>query len=117
MDGAGGTIQTWDHTHWGSPSLEAIRAMHQPSDRFRISPSRYKPGTAFGFAARAGRKYILTGACAITFGELKWELQAGDVVDLPAGKFDFRVLGSESVELISVWELPPEFWGSGRGES
>jgi hypothetical protein len=41
------------------------------------------------------------------------ELGAGDIVDLPDGEFHFRVLGGEAVELISVWELPPEFWRSG----
>jgi hypothetical protein len=37
-------------------------------------------------------------------------LQAGDVVDLPEGRYHFRVLGDGPVELVTVWKLPPEFW-------
>jgi hypothetical protein len=43
-------------------------------------------------------------------GAQTWELQAGDVADIPAGGYRFRVTGSDPVEFVSVWELPPEFW-------
>ena len=39
-----------------------------------------------------------------------WELQAGDIADIPEGGYEFRVLGRGPVEFVSVWELPPAFW-------
>jgi len=62
--------------------------------------------------ARAGRRYVLAGACAFAIGSSTWELQAGDVADIPEGEYQVRVLGSGPVEFVSVWELPPAFWGN-----
>jgi hypothetical protein len=107
------TVGRWDFDRWGPPSVEAIRALHQPASRYRISPASYLAGTAFGGTARAGRKYVLAGACAFIVGPSTWELQAGDFADIPEGEYLLRVLGSEPVELVSVWELPPAFWGRG----
>jgi hypothetical protein len=102
--------QRWEFVGVGSLCLESVRALHQPPERFRVSPSCYSAGTAFGGAARAGRKYVLAGACSYTIGGEVWELRAGDIADLPEGGFAFRTLGGGLVEVVSVWELPAAFW-------
>ena len=107
-------VVRWDYDRLGPLSLEAVRALHQPAERFRVTPSRYPAGTAFAGTARVGRRYILAGACVFTLGEGTWELHAGDIVDLPEGDYQFRVLGGEPVELVTVWALPPEVWISRR---
>jgi quercetin dioxygenase-like cupin family protein len=112
----GNGVQNWDHSEWGPASLETIRLLHRPGERFRVSPGRYDPGESFPEAARAGRRYVLAGSCSFTKGGEVWELRAGEFADLPGGQFEFRVLGDSPVELVSVWELPPEFWGSGHAE-
>jgi hypothetical protein len=80
-------------------------------ERFRVSSSRYPAGTLFSGLSRAARQYILSGACSFAVGTSAWELRAGDIADTPEGEFEFRVLGHEPAEFVTVWELPPEFWG------
>ncbi len=96
----------WDFERQGPLHLDAIRLLCLPAENFRISPYRYPAGTIFSGAARAGRWYILAGACAIEVGSSSWELQAGDIAEIPAGEYRFRALGSDDVELIRVWLLP-----------
>jgi hypothetical protein len=38
------------------------------------------------------------------------------MADLPEGRYMFRVLGDGPVEFVTVWELPPEFWGRGSAD-
>lgn len=109
----GDAVIRWDFERCGPPCAEAIRALHQPAGRYRISPASYPAGTEFGGAQRAGRKYVLAGSCAFTVGSATWELQAGDIADIPEGSYQFRVLGPGPVELVSVWDLPPESWSDG----
>jgi mannose-6-phosphate isomerase-like protein (cupin superfamily) len=90
--------------------LEAIIAIHQPPEQYRVSPSRYPVATEFHGTTRAGFCYVIAGCCSFTFGEMTWELQKEDIATLPPGEYRFRVIGGETVELVSVWELPPEFW-------
>ena len=103
-----GGIWRWEVDEMGSLCLESIHKIHQPSERFRVSPTQYPAGYKFSGIARAGRKYVLAGAFSITVGTSEWELQAGDIADLPEGEYQFRVMGSDPVNFVSVWELPPE---------
>ena len=103
-------VRRWDDSRLGPLCLDAVRAIHQPPEQFRISPYRYDAGVAFPGAARAGHRYLLAGACAFTFGAETWELRAGDIAELPEGSYQFRVLGAQPVEFVAVWELPPEVW-------
>ncbi len=96
----------WDFERQGPLRLDAIRLLCLPAENFRISPSRYPAGTSFSGAAQVGRWYILAGACAIEVGSSSWELQAGDIADIPAGEYRFRALGCDDVELVCVWPLP-----------
>ncbi len=103
-------VERWKVPRMGPLCLESVRAIHQPPERFRVSPSCYPVGTSFPGSARAGRRYILSGACSFTVGASVWELHVGDIADIPEGGYEFRVLGSGPVEFVSVWELPSEFW-------
>lgn len=105
-----GSVGRWDAERMGPLCLESVRAIHQPPERFRVSPNRYPAGTSFPGAARAGRRYVLSGACSFRVGASVWELRAGDIADIPEGGYEFRVLGTGPVEFVSVWELPPEVW-------
>ena len=89
----------------GPLRLDAIRLLYLPAENYRISPSvtplaRASPGRA------PGRWYVLAGACAIEVGSSSWELQAGDIADIPAGEYRFRASGSDVVELVRAWQLP-----------
>lgn len=105
-----GSAGRWDAERMGPLCVESVRALHQPPIRFRVSPRRYPAGTSFAGASRAGRQYVLSGACSFRVGISVWELQAGDIADIPEGAYEFRVLGTFPVEFVSVWELPPEVW-------
>ncbi|WP_020467830.1 hypothetical protein [Zavarzinella formosa] len=107
--------QSWDYPSHGPLSLEAVRRVHRPGERFRISPARHHPGESFSEISRAGRRYVLAGSCSFTQGNFVWELRAGQFADLPEGPFEFRVLDAGPAELVRVWELPPGFW-SGQAE-
>jgi hypothetical protein len=108
-------IWRWDELSLGPLCVESIRALHQPPEHFRVSPNRFLASTAFVGIGRAGRKYVMSGSCSFTIGASTWELHAGDIADLPAGEYEFRVLGEEPVEFVSVWELPAEVWACKLG--
>jgi hypothetical protein len=99
----------------GPLSVESIEALHQPPEHFRISQRRYPAAKTFQGAAQAGRHYVLSGGCSFTVGDQTWELRAGDIADIPEGRYEFRVLGDGPAELVSVWELPPGVWVSPAG--
>ena len=95
-----------DFDRWGPVSVDAIRSLHTPVDRSRVSHSSFPRGTTFGGTALASRRYVLSGACVYIVGQTNWELHAGDIADIPRGDYQFRVLGSGPVKVVSVWELP-----------
>jgi hypothetical protein len=95
-------------------ALEAIKALHVPEERFRISPASYPAGVTFRGSSRAGRIYVLSGACRYVFGDLEFNLQAGSLAEVPEGGYGFETVGSVEVRLVRVYELPLEFWPSDR---
>jgi hypothetical protein len=88
------------------PSLEAVRSLYAPLSHYRISPMRYAAGVSFPGASRAGRLYVLSGACSMSVGEWRASLKAGTFADFPAGQFKFEVLGDQEVSLVNVWLIP-----------
>jgi hypothetical protein len=104
--------------HWSeiSPaplSLEAIRELHVPPSHYRISPNRYEAGVAFPGTTRAGRLYVLSGACSKMVGKWEVALRAGMFADFPAGNFEFKVLGEQQVQLVNVWLIPEQYRAKG----
>ena len=102
-------IHHWSEISRAPLTFEAIRQLHAPVSHFRVSASRYEPGVAFPGASRAGRLYVLSGACSKKVGEWEAGLQAGTFVDFPAGNFEFKVLGEQEVHLVNVWLIPEEY--------
>lgn len=112
-----GVAQRWDDERMGPLCVASVCALHQPAERFRVSTDYYPAGTVFAGSARAGRRYVLAGACSYTVDGATWELRAGDIADLPAGGFVFQALG-DPVEVVSVWEQPAAFsYGTPDAES
>ena|SRR5215469_6424961 len=103
-------VQPWNVLCDESISIEAIRSLHTPPSRFRISPSKFPVGTAFPGGSIAGRIYVLSGRCSRTVGDWRVELAPATFADFPAGGYEFQVLGDEAVELVNVYELPELFW-------
>jgi hypothetical protein len=105
---------TDDAHHWSelSPeplSLEAVRELHAPPSHYRISPRRYEAGVSFPGSSRAGRLYVLSGACTKQVGEWRVSLRADMFADFPAGNYDFKVLGDQQVSLVYVWLIPEQY--------
>lgn len=107
------TVHHWSEVSGGSLTIEAIRQLHVPSSHYRISPNRYGPGLALPGTSRAGRLYVLSGACYKKVGEWEVELQAGTFTDFPAGDYEFRVLGEHPVHLVNVWPIPEQYRAKG----
>ncbi|MFN3192897.1 MAG: hypothetical protein ACE361_20475 [Aureliella sp.] len=90
-------------------TLDAVRSLHTPSGHYRISPGSYPAGTSFSGFARAGRVYILSGACSYTFGDSTVQLTAPSYFDHPEGGYNFAVDSVDDVSLVHVWLLQPDF--------
>ncbi len=104
-----GVAERWDEVRLGPITVESVRVLHQPPERFRVSLDSHPAATTFTGTARAGRRYVLAGTCSYRVDELLWELRAGDIADLPAGEFTFRGRDGGPVQVVSVWELPAAF--------
>lgn len=102
----------WNSSENGPISLATIQLLHQPAGHFRVSASRYPPGTRFPGASRAGRLYVLSGACIIAGKQWECHLIAGEFADIPAGEYQFQAHDTKETALVRVWELPKEFWKS-----
>jgi hypothetical protein len=92
----------------GALTEDAIRRLYQPPGAFRISRNKYPAGTRFHGTTRAGRLFVLTGSCELLLPE-RVELSAGQFFDFPAGNYGLAVLGQEDLDIVKVWQLPPEF--------
>lgn len=103
------TISKHDWPRGAELTIDAVRALHQPAEHYRISLNSYPAGTAFPGTARAGRCYILSGACTFRYGDSSVQFVAPCYFDYPEGGFHFSVDSSIDVSLIDVWLLPPEF--------
>lgn len=77
-------------------------------EQYGVAVHRYPPGARFAGAGGARTCYVLGGAVRLALeGEVA--LRAGDVADLPAGRFEVEVLGDDPLEIAERWELPPPF--------
>jgi hypothetical protein len=98
---------TWDEGRFGPLSLEAIRSIHQPANRHRISPNSYAAGTSFSGSTQEGVCYVLRGSVRFEFpGGESLTLRSGQFGTLPRGTFGFEVLGPDAAEVVRVWKLP-----------
>jgi len=99
----------WSEISQEPLTLEAVRELHVPPSHYRISPNRYAAGIAFPGTGRAGRLYVLSGACSKKVGAWEVTLQAGMFADFPDGDHNFEVLGECPVQLVYVWLIPEKY--------
>jgi hypothetical protein len=103
-------IRVW---RWDSANVEplteaAVRAKY-PSEMYRVSVFRYPPQTKLGGGGmRAGTCHVLSGAGRYVF-ESEVVVRAGDVAELPEGRYSLEVIGDDELVEVLCWELPPEF--------
>ena len=101
-------MSAWKEAYSGPMSLDSIKSLHVPAERFRISPATYPPGTTFHGLSRVGRIYVLSGGCRYVFGTVAFNLPAGSFAEVPEGEYAFQTVGNAEVHLVRVYELPPQ---------
>jgi hypothetical protein len=87
--------------------LEESLRQRFPAPEHRVSRRSYPRGTVFPGGMMAGTCYVLEGACEYRFGEDRFLIETGQHCDLPAGGYEFRVVGESKVDLVLVWKIPP----------
>ena len=101
------TIHDWPE---GSElTIEVVGSLHKPSGHYRISSNSYPRGTSFSGVMRAGRCYVLSGACSVKFGDDSQDISAPSFFDHPAGGYQLTVEGDDALTIVDVWLLPEEF--------
>lgn len=91
-------------TSRGILSFDLVKAMHEEGT-FHVARQEYPPNLRLPGRTRAATWYILQGSCRL-WSDGEAHLAAGDVADVPAGKFLIEV-GEEGVVIAQVWDLRP----------
>lgn len=98
--------KSWTDRSAESISEEAIRALHQPQENFKIYVNSYEAGTSV--PAKAGHGfvlYVLAGSCKITGDGAEVSLSAAEWISLEKGVYTFDVVGNEALKLVKVFSL------------
>lgn len=98
------SVVPWNTARDGELTFDAVRSIHVPNMKHRISSQAFARKTEFRGLSIAGRLYALRGACSYRIGDSEWLLQAPSYLDHPEGEFLFRA--HEDVEIVQVWEVP-----------
>lgn len=96
--------KTWDEAKDGPLSQETLEERFAPPARFRVAPSRYPVGARLHLTSAPGLCFVVKGTCRLRCPE-PLLLKPGQYAALPGGDFELRVVGSEPVELIRVFEV------------
>lgn len=96
--------RTWDAKADGPLTQETLEAHFAPPARYRVLPSRYPVGSRLKLTAAPGLCFVVRGVCRLRCPE-PLLLRPGQYAALPGGDFELRVVGSEPVELIRVFEV------------
>ena len=102
------SIQKWNQSANGPLSLDTLKTLYQPSERYRISANSYPAGTEIkGGSSREGYCYVLSGQITFVWPDHSESvaIRAGEYAFLPEGKHDVQVSKEAPVELIRVWDL------------
>jgi len=100
-------VRAWNFALHGPITLGAVRALHEPQRRHRVSLYRYPASTRFAGAMRAGTCYVVTGSCRYRFAETV-ELRLGQIACLPEGAYELEVTAADELIIILAWRLPFE---------
>ncbi len=101
-------IKNWNTETHGPLSLDAIKKLHQPSEKYRISEKTLPVGDIVHGTAKEGLCYVIQGElvyyCEASSKEL--ELKQNNFSLLPSGNYEYRIGRIEPVILVRVWKLP-----------
>ena len=103
-------VHRWDFVRHGHLSLDAIRRVHAPSHKCRISMRKYPAHTEHTGATRPTTAYVVSGSCALAIGEEEVVLHSGTFSRLAGGEYSLRVEGVGELEIVFVWKLPARWW-------
>ena len=106
-------VCNWSVVSNGPLSEDAVRAIHLPINRHRVSKARFPPGASFPVSTREGTVYVLQGTCRYGRNGMEVEIVAGEFARLSEGTYNVQVLGSEDLVIVRAWELPFEVPGEG----
>jgi hypothetical protein len=88
--------------------LPAIRLLHLPANRHRVSLQREPRGATVVGTMRAGTCYVLAGSCTFACDGTTVALARGDIADLPEGEYAYATTSDEDAVLVKAWVLPSE---------
>lgn len=103
-----GDISDWDEAKDGPLTIEAVRRLFTPPERYRISEYRYPQGTKFNGNMRPGIVYTLEGECEYRFPSAAVHLRCGQYAKLPGGDYEVEALGSGELVVVLAWQVPFE---------
>ena len=106
-------ISKWNDTD-GELTLEAVKSLHTPSYKYRITFNKHSTSPKLGETSRKGLVYVLKGRISYHFEDEIIHLKAGDICTIPEGSHQYEI-GEEGVEHVRVWELPEFVWKSQPG--
>jgi len=106
--------QSWSDVPREPMSEDAIRRLHSPAEKYRISPNKYEVGVNASADVSVGFMiYVLSGKCKYVSHSKDEEsnnselvLTAGDVGNIPPGRYTFQSLGDTLTQVVRVFKLP-----------
>ncbi len=98
------SIKKWDEKKSGQLRLDKLREWYE-SDNYVVRWNKYEAGAEFDGWAKKLTKYVLSGKCEIMIAGQNYNLQSGDYLHFPEGKYHFKVVGNQPVEIVLVFNL------------
>lgn len=95
----------WNSGAHGSMTESAIRALHQPPGRWRVSKYIYGPGDEVEGTSRRCTGYALEGRFLFASKDGTASFEEGDMFRFSGGDYSLKVAGSASAVIVWVWEL------------
>lgn len=100
-------VTRWDETKYGALSEAAVRKRYREA-LHQVFRREMDEAVSFGGSAGERVLVILSGHCALRWGQKTARLSPGDVVEVPGGPFTFSTEGP--VAFMAVYRLPAELW-------
>ena len=110
-------VTHWDVGQHGQLTTAAIRRIHHPANRYRISHAIYIGGDAPTGQRSYGRTYVLHGRCVIESEILQLDVTAPCYFDFPQGRYKLSVPFDSDVFVVNVYPLPEKFWASNQPQN
>ncbi|MES2933645.1 MAG: hypothetical protein V4805_09180 [Pseudomonadota bacterium] len=101
---ANSITKNWSDVSADPISEDAIRALHQPAAHFSVYANVY--GSGEKFTLKAGHNfvlYVLIGACRSSIDGQDVQVEAGQLMALDMGSYQFEAVGADGVRLVKVF--------------